>query len=575
MGDDVRVTDELTGLMSRKGFLRDVRKTLDKNSEEKFAIVLLDINRLTMINELFGLAEGDNLLKFVAATLKSVFDGVSNCIVARLHADLFAMLIPFDRDYLEYCINQIESSVKKYSLTLNIDILISYGIYVISDNSMEIEMMRDRAAMALKTVKGNYIQHICYYDESMHDKLILEQEITSNMNSALENREFVVYYQPKHNLDDESIIGAEALVRWNSPTKGMISPGEFIPVFEKNGFIMKLDEYVWEEVCKFIQANMTVGIDLKPISINISRIDVYNPELCDILKNLVTKYNIPCEMLELEFTETAFMDNPQLMLQVMFKLQEYGFKVEIDDFGSGYSSLSMLKDAPVDVLKIDLHFLSKGDNKDRANSIMSAVLRMAKWLGIKSIVEGVETEEQIKFLKSIGCTTVQGFYYARPMSEQMYLEYIQNSSVCKNSVEVISAGTYEGIDVEEFWNTVVEGRNGIASMCDACVLFEVENGVEDNIKLTDSYYKLFNTSRKEVYELRDKGQKQILEEDYPKFMQMFEDAASGAAYGECVYRREVKDLGIKFIYARSILLATTQVSRIYYTVLTDVTKFRK
>ena len=235
------------------------------------------------------------------------------------------------------------------------------------------------------------------------------------MNSALKNREFEVYFQPKHSLDDDRIIGAEALVRWNSPDKGMISPGAFIPIFEENGFIMKLDQYVWEETCRFIHEQMEAGVNIKPVSVNISRINIYNPELVDIFSHLITKYNIPSEMLELEFTESAYVDNPQLMLQIMEQLHALGFKIEMDDFGAGYSSLNMLKDVPVDVLKIDLNFLSKTSHPDKAFTIMSSVIRMAKWLGINSIVEGVETEEQVEALAQMGCQHFQGYYFCRPM----------------------------------------------------------------------------------------------------------------------------------------------------------------
>ncbi len=566
--------DQLTGILSVTSFERDVRELIDSHPDKVFAIVELDINRLTMINELYGLSEGDNLLRYMGSTLRDVLRDVEDSSCARIQADLFVFACPYDEKVIENIITLIEHSIRRYSLMLNIDILVSFGIYKCVKPELEVALMRDRAKMALKTVKGNYIKHFAYYDEKMHDKIVREQEITQNMNHALKNREFVVYFQPKHSLDDESIIGAEALVRWNSPQKGMISPGEFVPLFEENGFIMKIDTFVWEESCKFIRKSLDAGLPIKPVSVNVSRINLYNPELCEILNSLVKEYNIPYEMLELEFTESAYTDNPQLMLQTMNTLQQMGFKVEMDDFGSGYSSLNMLKDVPVDVLKIDLRFLDKSEDSEKATAIVSAVVRMAKWLGISSIIEGVETKEQISFLKSIGCTMVQGYYFSKPMPQDDYIEYIKKYSMIEKSGKQPHLDTaYVDISPDAFWKNVEEHENDLTALFSAYALYEMYDGVEETIRTSESYYELFHTNRNEHYENRGSSRLRVYEEDRPLVGAMLEQAGTGIGVGEAVFRRMCHDGSIVWIHAKAKLLGMNGKSKVFFVGLNDVSRY--
>ncbi|MDD2956649.1 MAG: EAL domain-containing protein [Oscillospiraceae bacterium] len=240
------------------------------------------------------------------------------------------------------------------------------------------------------------------------------------MESALQLRQFVVYLQPKYDLENNLPCGAEALVRWNHPQRGMVFPGEFIPVFEHNGFIARLDYYVWEETCRLLRKWLDQGLQPKPLSVNVSRVNMYNPNLVDILQDLVEKYRVPASLLNLELTESAYMDNPTLMKQTLERLHRCGFVVMMDDFGSGYSSLNTLRDISVDILKIDMKFLPTDGADSRSERILVSVIRMAGWLGIPVIMEGVETCRQRDFLKSVGCGYVQGYYYAKPMPVAEY-----------------------------------------------------------------------------------------------------------------------------------------------------------
>jgi len=570
----IKERDRLTGIFSREYFDQTAREILDDYQEVEFAIMEIDVNRLNVINELYGVSEGDNVLKFMGTTLENVFSAVPFAIYARIQADLFVVLCPFDKRRIEEYIEEIESEFNKYSRILNIDILLSFGIYVCTDRDADIQILRDRSKLALKSVKGNYAVHSAYYNEDMHEKMSNEQSVLINMNSALKNHEFIVFYQPKHSLDDNRVIGAEALVRWNSPERGIISPGLFIPIFEDNGFITKLDRYVWEETCKFIRRQIDNGKKLVPISVNVSRINLYNSEFVQTLRDLVDKYDIPTRLLELEFTESAYVDNPQLMLQTMSNLQEFGFKVEMDDFGSGYSSLNMLKDVPVDVLKIDLKFLSKSENSDKAVIIMSSIIRMAKWLGIPSIVEGVETKEQIDYLKSIGCTMVQGYYFSKPLPEYEFTEYLEKYEENTNTSDLQSEEiTKRLLHTDEIWNTISSRRAENFPIFDAFGLYENHYGCDEAIRFSDSFFELFKLSREEFFKNSRNERDFIVKEDMSKVQAAFEEASSNPR-GDCiVVRRICGDGEIKTIFIKILFLGYdySKYSKLFYVGISDIT----
>ena len=247
-----------------------------------------------------------------------------------------------------------------------------------------------------------------------------EQQIINEMDTALEEKQFVVYFQPKYELDGYTPRGAEALVRWKKPDGTMVSPGEFIPVFEKNGFIIKLDYYVWDQVCQLIATALRAGRKPDPISVNVSRVNLYNPNFLESLVNLVEKYRIPPEYLHLELTESVFSDTENVILNAVNYLHKAGFTILMDDFGSGYSSLNVLKDIDLDVLKIDMKFLSKGKDDGRGEKILAAVIQMAKALDMPVIAEGVEEKKQVQMLKRLGCNYIQGYYFAKPMPQEDY-----------------------------------------------------------------------------------------------------------------------------------------------------------
>lgn len=285
--------------------------------------------------------------------------------------------------------------------------------------------MIDRANLALRKIKGSHDSAFYIYNDTIRNKLIMKREIENDMNAALENHEFKVFIQPKYCLQTRQIIGGEALVRWQHPTKGMISPFDFISIFEKNGFVTKLDMYVLETVCQKQQQWIAEGHKPQPIAINQSKLHFFNPNFIEELKNILSNYQIHPSLIELEFTESAVFDNIDTLLEVMEQLRKLGLKLSIDDFGTGYSSLNMLKDIEVDTLKLDRGFLMDTENEKRKKIIIQAIIDMAKTLSMTVVAEGIETKEQEDLLRDMGCDTGQGYFFAKPMPIEEFYKLLQ------------------------------------------------------------------------------------------------------------------------------------------------------
>lgn len=416
--------DEVTGLYSKQYFIDKVTEYIQQNPEQHFDMVCIGIEQFKLINETFGLQKGDEVLRYVAKILEDIQPEIGIC--GRFTADEFYILLSHRQSYSEDTFIRWNQKLSKAPVEM--EIRIHGGIYDMEDDSIPVEEMCQRARLATDQNKGNY-DMFTYYDESIRDKVLEEQFILSNMDRALEQKQFHVYYQPKYDLQTEMIAGAEALVRWIHPQKGFMSPGAFIPLLEKNGFITKLDRYVWERVCEDMQRWMEMGNPSLAISINVSRADLYNPKLTDIMLDLVAKYKIPLHYLHLEITESAYTNNPEQIITVVNRLRKLGFVIEMDDFGSGYSSLNMLAEMPVDVLKLDMRFIQNESKKETGKGILSFVISMAKWLNLAVVAEGVETGEQIATLRSMDCNYVQGFYYAKPMNLEAFFELLKTSQI--------------------------------------------------------------------------------------------------------------------------------------------------
>lgn len=440
--------DSVTGLYTKLKFYQKVRQMLTEVQGEKFAFVRIDIDRFKMINNFYGIKEGDKVLKSIAQELIRISTAFDNFLYARLENDVFACCLPYKEENIELLVNALQLNLKKVNKDYNIKV--SCGVYVINDYNMDVSEMYDRAYLAAKNCKGKFVQNVAYYDESMIENMRQEQFIINEVNKALEEEQFAVFLQPKVNLVTGKPYGAEALVRWMHPERGMISPGEFIPIYERNGIIGRLDQYMWRSVCKLLRKWLDEGKNPDPISVNVSRVNIYNPHLVEIFNKLITEFQIPPHLLNLEITESAFMEDQALIMKTMHRLHELGFRIMMDDFGSGYSSLNILKDMEIDYLKIDMQFLQQDvEFNGKGEKVLTSIVRMAKWLHLPSIVEGVETAEQVDFLKCIGCEYAQGFYFAKPMPVADYEKYIE-----KEHKKEAQRARNENINmISELWNT--------------------------------------------------------------------------------------------------------------------------
>ncbi len=406
----------MTGADSIDKFKINSNKLFDKNNPEEYALFYIDVDKFKYINDMFGYDMGNDTLIHISNTIASELK--EDEIFARVSADHFVLLIKYKTDDdIKTRLNNIYNKVQILSNPkINYyKLILDCGIYKISKSDNDINTIMDRANTARKTIKGGHKNSFAFYDKEMHKKILKEKEIENSMVDALNNGEFIVYFQPKYSLSDYQIIGAEALVRWDNPQKGLIPPIEFIPVFERNGFIVNIDFYVFEEVCKKIREWMDEGQKVVPISVNLSRMHFVNSNFIEKFKLIVDKYKIPTRLIELELTETAVLDNIEGLLDTMNNLKEKGFVISMDDFGTGYSSLNLLKELPVDILKLDRAFFTEKDESNNEKIVISNVIKMAKELKMKVISEGVETISQVEFLKQIGCDMVQGYLFSKPM----------------------------------------------------------------------------------------------------------------------------------------------------------------
>lgn len=408
--------DKLTGLYNREYFYELVRNLLDENPRESYNIIVTDVKNFKIVNDVFGVEAGDRLLKKISEITESF--GGKYCVYARLSGDRFAVCIPRKR-FSEEKLLRAYSVVDSFFEDSNFKVHIHMGVYEIADRRLRVAVMCDRASLALKTIKDSYRSHVAYYDNELREVFISEHRVISEFEKALSRGQFQLYIQPQINVNG-SIRGGEGLVRWIHPKDGMIKPDKFIHILEQTGLISRLDKYMWELACQELSRWTAAGSKKHYISVNISPKDFYLLDVYEIITGLVEKYGISPSMLHLEITETAIMDNLESQLALIQRLRKYGFLVEIDDFGSGYSSLNMLKEIDADVLKLDMAFLRQTENTEKSHLIVKMIITLAKLLNMEVITEGVETKEQVKFLAEYGCDVYQGYYFAKPMPVEQF-----------------------------------------------------------------------------------------------------------------------------------------------------------
>ena len=417
--------DILTGIYNKQTFFLEGSKLLKANPGTSFIVTVWDIDRFKAINEMFGTRTGDHLIIEFADFLKKRLYS-DDCLYGRIESDRFISMTPLRfHERNEEVLRKAASGEIAWN-SLDYRIYLHVGCYRLEPQDDDIAVACDRATMAMQSVKSSYVNRLAYFTREMRDSLLNEQEIIRNAESAIVDEEFFVMYQPIVDSHTREIVSAEALVRWRKKDgDGFISPGRFIPTFEKNGFISRIDLFVWEQVCRFQAERRDAGKKTVPISVNLSRKDFYNDNLFEELQSIIRKYGIDPSLVKIEVTESAYMDQPEVIMRMVERFRECGHQILMDDFGSGFSSFNMLKDFALDVLKIDMRFMESIDTSERAGNILYSIIQMAKAIQMKIVAEGVETDSQYEMLKNMDCDCIQGYYFYKPLMKEDFISKLE------------------------------------------------------------------------------------------------------------------------------------------------------
>ena len=418
--------DSLTGLYSNDFFFEYIRRIEQYNDKPMDAIVI-DIEHFHLVNEIYGRSEGDEVLKNIAGLIRDELEG-SFGIACRPAADTFYIYHAEIEDYkaFEEKINKEPGMSSLSSARIRLRIGINRNV----DKSSSPEQWFDHAKLACNRLRRDYTKTLAYYDSNLHDRQLYHAKLINDIDRSIADHDFIVYYQPKYYIQGEkpTLRSAEALIRWKHPELGMISPGDFVPLFEGNGLVQKLDRFVWEEAGKQISEwKKKYGFTV-PVSVNVSRIDIYDPLLEDVLTGILTKNEITSKEMLLEITESAYSDNASRLIEVVQNLRRKGFRIEMDDFGSGYSSLNMLTSIPIDVLKMDMKFVKNMLNDDKSLKLCELVLDISRFLDVPVVAEGVEEKAQLDKLKSMGCELIQGYYFSKPVPPEEFALLIEKEA---------------------------------------------------------------------------------------------------------------------------------------------------
>jgi diguanylate cyclase (GGDEF)-like protein len=433
--------DELTGLYNQGYFIQKANERLKQYPETIHAFLRINVKNFKMLNDLYGVEAGDFVLCEIAKLIRQTVE--QRGVYCRLYADQFAICMPVNMEQLKQYLKPNSAHTVRFK-EQEIQYRLEVGMYVDDKHCLNAAWAIDCAQIALQSDASSenaYGGRLAVFKDAYLKDMRLRQKISLGMEKALQEEQFHVYLQPQFNIISHTLVGAEALVRWIHPQYGMISPAVFIPVLESNRFIYRLDAYMCDRICGLLAGWLARGKAV-PVSLNLSQVDLCNPELIPMLQNTLKKHAVPIEYLHLEITESAYVADRSHAMQTVEKLQKVSFCVEMDDFGSGYSSLNMLKDLPVNVLKMDMGFLGDESNMDRGGSIIHAVVQGAHALGMPVIAEGVEKEREANFLKSIGCRFVQGYLYSKPMPAEEFAEYLEHNEISEKKLN----DRPEGID---------------------------------------------------------------------------------------------------------------------------------
>lgn len=561
--------DAATGLLGKEAFFDEAAAYLRHSGARDVSIVCFDVDHFKLFNDLHGLDCGDELLRYLGRALALRFSPDGAQPLARLAADTFALCATGIRpERVERILVDISSECPN-----GIDAIVRAGVYRIEDPASPVSIMCDRAVIALRTVKGSYFDRVALYDPGMREALVLEREVVAGIESALREDRIELFLQPKCNIRTGKIVGAEALARWRHPERGIVAPGEFIPLIERNGLVRSLDLRVWEKTAAWIRGLIDEGVQPVPVSVNVSRADIYLVDVAAELHALVERYGIEPSLIEVEITESAYSERPDRIVAAFDELAERGFTVLMDDFGSGYSSLNMLKDINVDVLKIDMRFLDRDDR--RSKDIMESVIRMARWLDLPVIAEGVETREQVNFLLDVGCSYAQGYYYARPMEAAAFEALLTDGSKVQHEQCALQDARRPILDFRDLLHENTISDRMLSSIIGSVALYSYADGDLRLIRGNEAYRRLIATLGEGVNGAEEGGSllSFVHDEDRDALVAAAEETVRSCPDdGVEVVVRRMGTNGCHWHKMRLFHLNTTNGSATVYGSVTDVTE---
>lgn len=560
--------NELTSLYCEKAFFEEVEKFLQTADDKTYCMIAIDVEHFRLYNQLHGWEEGDNLLRFIAEMLRT-YRVMQGGVIGYLGGDNFAMVTEYNKETLDQLREGIREEIRYKNNTTGYPP--AYGIYTIVDRTEAASVMYHRATLALSYVIGNYASRVKEYYPDMDGKEEEELRILSEIQDGMYNDEFTFFIQPQCDITKGKIVGGESLVRWIKPEKGMISPGLFIPVLEKNGFIADLDRIVWAKVCAWLRDCINRGYKPVPISVNVSRIDIFSLDVPKYLAALVEKYEISPDLLKIEITESAYAEDGDSIVETVNRLRDYGFIVMMDDFGSGYSSLNMLKSVPVDVLKMDMRFLEINENEEEKGiGILESVINMARQMRIPIVVEGVETQIQENLLRKMGCCYTQGYLYYKPMSISAFEKLLVDSEGLDHSGFWYRQA--ESVHLREFLDTNLFNDTVINNIIGPAIFYDVyENNVEIT-RVNEQYFQLAGISRQDEEDYRKRFWNSVRDDDRQLLYSIFAQASENVVEGASGFINFVRRDGVSlWVNIKVFFLREKDGHKLYYASLTDMT----
>lgn len=565
-----KTKDELTGLNLRNAFYNKVYDKVKNSQRRALCMVAIDIDHFKLFNRFYGRAKGDEYLKLVGRTLRE-YEDKYGATAGYLGGDDFAILCPNRQDIL----GEMKRRAREELLDRDYELGYApkFGVFVIEDSTEPIMDIVDHAFTALASIKTDYTHLMAWYNQDMVRTVRDEFVLLSDVERALGNDEFTFYLQPKVNMVNGKVVGSEALVRWNHREKGLIPPAAFLPVLEKNGFVTKVSQIVWDKVCKWQKDWIDSGREPLPISVNVSKNDMFSLNFTEYFLNLMEKYQLPANMIELEITETTYIEDLERVGAEINKLHTAGFTILMDDFGSGYSSLNSLKELEIDVLKIDMKFLRIDyENQEKGKSILESMVNMANQLRLPIIVEGVEMRDQVKLLTEMGCKYAQGYYYHRPLNVAAYEELISDPNMIDH--DGIQLSDVDQVHMMDFSEEKLFTDEMINNILGAVAFYEVKGDTVKLIRLNEQYYKMMDMA----YVMSDSDyavhlRQSIYPEDRDEFFNMFKRADENNIKGATADIRYMKDgVDLRWIRFRIYPLRKQNDAHLYYGSLEDITE---